>query len=130
MLASENPLLLGSSGHTELAEGALDGSVVGCQPQTFSRSASSATCSRLSLPLSSRTLLLGRPTEVLLAPPESALLPRFFRHLAHIHNAFSLVHPCSPPASSISEGTWYGILYSEDAYYGPTEGYPEGGMER
>jgi hypothetical protein len=50
MLASENPLLLGSSGHTELAEGALDGSVVGCQPQTFSRWASSATCSRLSLP--------------------------------------------------------------------------------
>jgi hypothetical protein len=82
MRASENPLLLGSSGHTELAEGTLDGSVVGCQPQTFSRSASSATCSRLSLPLSSRTLLLGRPTEVLLAPPESAILPRLFRHLA------------------------------------------------
>ena len=62
MRASENPLLLGSSGHTELAEGALDGSVVGCQPQTFSRSASSATCSRLSLPPpSSRALLLGRP---------------------------------------------------------------------
>ena len=50
MLASENPLLLGSSGHTELAEGALDGSVVGCQPQTLSRWASSATCSRVSLP--------------------------------------------------------------------------------
>src|SRR5215211_8657456 len=50
MLASENPLLLGSSGHTELAEGTLVGSVVGCQPQTFSCSASSATCSRLSLP--------------------------------------------------------------------------------
>src|SRR5215203_974138 len=34
----------------------------------------------------------GRPTEVLLAAPEAALLPRLFRHLAHIHNAFSLVH--------------------------------------
>jgi len=50
MRASENSLLLGSSGHTELAEGALDGSVVGCQPQTLSRWASSATCSRVSLP--------------------------------------------------------------------------------
>ena len=37
MRASENPLLLGSSGHTELAEGALDGTVAGCQAQTFSR---------------------------------------------------------------------------------------------
>jgi hypothetical protein len=61
MLASENPLLLGSSGHTELAEGALDGSVVGCQPQTLSRWASSATCSRVSLPPPSSLLLLGAP---------------------------------------------------------------------
>jgi hypothetical protein len=62
MLASENPLLLGSSGHTELAEGALDGSVVGCQPQTLSRWASSATCSRVSLPPSFLSLLLlGAP---------------------------------------------------------------------
>ena len=50
MLASENPPRLGSSGHTELADGALDGSVLGCQPQTFSRWESSATCSRVSLP--------------------------------------------------------------------------------
>jgi hypothetical protein len=37
-------------GYKELAEGALDGSVDGCQAQTFSRWASSATCSRVSLP--------------------------------------------------------------------------------
>src|SRR5687767_10472769 len=47
----------------------------------------------------------GRPTEVLLAPPEPALLPRLFRHLAHIHNAFSLAHPCFLLPSSFSEGS-------------------------
>ena len=50
MLASENPLLLGSREYKELDEDALDGSVVSCQLQRFSRLASSATCSRMSLP--------------------------------------------------------------------------------
>jgi hypothetical protein len=62
MLGSGNPLLLGSRGYKELAEGALDGTVAGCQAQTFSRWASSATCSRVSLPPSFRSLLLrGAP---------------------------------------------------------------------
>src|SRR5215216_367505 len=65
------------------------------------------------------------------SPPESALLPGLFGHLAHIHNTLSLAHPCFLlPRRRSPRGTWYGILYSEDAYYGPTEGYPEGGMAR
>jgi len=87
MRASEDPLLLRSSGHTELAEVALDGSVVGCQPQRFSRWASSATCSRLGLPPSSRSLLLrGSPDGEHCLPGDEgdAVWHAFFRLVARL----------------------------------------------
>src|SRR5215208_2917099 len=44
----------------------------------------------------------------------------------------SLPYPADLPRLKLGLSilTWYGILYSDDAYHGATEGYPEGGMER